>query len=79
MGLNAVCLYTEDTYEVPNEPFFGYLRGRYETSELKELDDYAADFGIEMFPCIQTLGHMEQVLFMLSGSDQPKSWLKRWL
>lgn len=26
-GLNTCMLYTEDTYEVPNHPFFGYMRG----------------------------------------------------
>jgi len=29
MGYNCVLLYTEDTYEVDGEPFFGYMRGRY--------------------------------------------------
>ncbi len=29
MGINTFMLYSEDTYEVPGEPFFGYLRGRY--------------------------------------------------
>ena len=29
MGYNCVMLYTEDTYEVDNEPYFGYMRGRY--------------------------------------------------
>ena len=29
MGYNALMLYTEDTYEVENEPYFGYMRGRY--------------------------------------------------
>lgn len=62
MGLNTLMLYSEDTYEVPGEPFFGYLRGRYKQEELCELDAYAAALGIEMFPCIQTLGHLEQVL-----------------
>lgn len=62
MGINALTLYTEDTYEVPGEPFFGYGRGPYTTDELKELDAYAADLGIEMFPCIQTLAHLEQAL-----------------
>jgi len=62
MGFNVCMLYAEDTYEVPGEPFFGYLRGRYSLAELKELDDYAAQLGIEMFPCIQTLGHLEQIL-----------------
>ena len=28
MGYNSVMLYTEDTYEVEGEPFFGYMRGR---------------------------------------------------
>ncbi|ORE04390.1 glycoside hydrolase [Rhizopus microsporus var. microsporus] len=55
-------LYTEDTYEVDGEPLFGYLRGRYTMRELSLVDDYAFDLGIEVIPCIQTLGHMGQVL-----------------
>ena len=62
MGVNLVMLYSEDTYEVPGLPFFGYLRGRYTYAELKELDDYAAVLGIEMMPCIQTLGHLAEIL-----------------
>ncbi len=62
MGVNLVMLYTEDTYEVPGEPFFGYLRGAYSRAELSDLDAYAAALGIEMIPCIQTLAHLEQVL-----------------
>ena len=62
MGLNMCLLYAEDTYEVPGEPFFGYLRGRYTFEELRGLDDYAHNLGIEMFPCIQALGHLEQIL-----------------
>src|SRR6185436_18724508 len=30
--------------------------------ELKRLDDFARALGIEVFPCVQTLGHLEQVL-----------------
>ena len=62
MGLDMLMLYTEDTFAVPDEPYFGYLRGRYSTDELKALDDYAAKLGIEVVPCIQTLGHLEQIL-----------------
>ena len=29
MGFNTLLLYIEDTYEVKNEPYFGYMRGRY--------------------------------------------------
>ena len=62
MGLNLGMLYTEDTYEVPGRPFFGYKRGRYTFEELKALDDYAAMFGVELCPCIQTLGHLKMIL-----------------
>lgn len=62
MGINSVQLYMEDIYELPEEPFFGYGRGPYSPEELREMDDYAAIFGIELIPCIQTLGHLEQIL-----------------
>ena len=62
MGLNLAMMYTEDTYEVPEQPFFGYKRGRYTYDELKAVDDYANLFGIEMCPCIQTLGHLDRVM-----------------
>jgi hypothetical protein len=62
MGYNQMMLYTKDTYELPDEECFGYLRGRYTATELKELDIYAAKLGIEMIGCVQTLGHLEPVL-----------------
>ncbi len=58
MGLNAFMLYTEDTYEIDGYPYFGYMRGRYTKEELRELDQYALNLGIELIPCIQTLGHL---------------------
>lgn len=64
LGYSSFMLYTEDTYEVSGEPVFGYLRGRYTKAEIKEIDEYAQNIGIELIPCIQTLAH-------LSG-------LKRW-
>lgn len=62
MGHNTILLYMEDVYELENEPYFGYMRGRYTKAELKEIDDYAYDFGIEVIPCIQTLAHLEEFL-----------------
>lgn len=62
LGYNMVMLYTEDTYQLPGEPYFGYKRGAYSASELKAMDRYAATLGIEIVPCIQTLGHMERIL-----------------
>ena len=57
MGLNALFLYTEDTIELPDYPYFGYMRGAYTAQEIRKLDDYAARFGVELIPCIQTLAH----------------------
>jgi len=62
MGLNTVMLYMEDTYEIRGEAYFGYMRGRYTQAELKAIDDYADQFGIEAFPSIQTLAHLEEFL-----------------
>lgn len=61
-GMNMLMLYTEDTYEVKEYPLLGYQRGRYTVEELRELDAYAAELGIEIIPCIQTFGHMKQFL-----------------
>ena len=58
MGMNMYMLYTEDTYELQGYPYFGYMRGRYTEDELRELDGYAADLGIELIPCVQMLGHL---------------------
>ena len=62
MGYSAMMLYTEDTYELPEYKYFGHMRGRYTAAELKELDDYADSFGIELIPCVQTLAHLSTAL-----------------
>ncbi|MBQ8410069.1 MAG: family 20 glycosylhydrolase [Clostridia bacterium] len=58
MGYNQVFLYTEDKLEVDNEPYHGYMRGRYTQAEIIELDEYAASVGIELIACVQTLAHL---------------------
>lgn len=68
-GMNTLMLYTEDTYEVEGYPFFGYQRGRYTMAELQDIDNYAWELGIEVIPCIQAYGHMEQFLRYPSSSD----------
>ncbi|MBQ8394804.1 MAG: beta-N-acetylhexosaminidase [Clostridia bacterium] len=57
MGYDTLELYTEDTYEVEGDPYFGYQRGRYSGKELREIDAYAKTRGVELIPCIQTLAH----------------------
>ena len=62
MGYNMMMLYTEDVIELEGRPFFGYMRGRYTHEELREIDDYAYEYGIEVIPCIECYGHMERYL-----------------
>lgn len=62
LGCNMLMLYTEDTYEIDNHPYFGYLRGRYSKAELKEMDAYARAHGVELMPCIQTLAHLDAIM-----------------
>ncbi|MBQ8685483.1 MAG: beta-N-acetylhexosaminidase [Clostridia bacterium] len=62
MGYNTLQLYTEDTYEIKGEPYFGYLRGRYTGAEIKEIDAYALSRGVELIPCVQTLAHFTNLV-----------------
>ncbi|MBR4611420.1 MAG: family 20 glycosylhydrolase [Kiritimatiellae bacterium] len=61
LGYNMAMLYTEDTYQIKGEPFFGFMRGAYTPAEIREIDDYAASLGIELIPCIEALAHLEQI------------------
>ena len=60
-GYSSFMLYTEDTFVVKDYPYFGYLRNSYTREDIKEIDEYAKIFGIELMPCIQTLGHFNMI------------------
>lgn len=60
MGYSFIGLYFEDVLEVKDEPYFGYLRGAYSKEELIEVRDFAASFGMEVRPCVETLAHVNQ-------------------
>lgn len=62
LGYDNLLLYTEDTIELEGRPYFGYMRGRYTKDDLRELDDYAYEMGIEIIPCLECYGHMEKYL-----------------
>ena len=62
MGLNMFMLYREESYVVPEYKYFGYMRGRHTDEEIREIDDYAYQLGIEIIPAIQTLGHLANTL-----------------
>lgn len=61
-GFNQLFLYTEDTFEVQSQPYFGHMRGKYSAEEIKVIQDECDIFGIELVPCIQTLSHLNAPL-----------------
>ena len=65
-GYNYLELYTEETYELPDEPYFGYMRGRFSAKELKEIIAFADIFEFEMIPCIQALAHLGRLAYWVT-------------
>ncbi|MBQ6703058.1 MAG: hypothetical protein IJN17_08925 [Clostridia bacterium] len=62
MGYNLFVPYMEDNFEVPDEPYFGYMRSRYTEKEFAEINEMAEMFGIEIMPMIEGLAHQANVL-----------------
>ena len=69
MGLDTFMLYTENTFDLPDEPFWGYMRPRYTKENFQEIDDFAYSLGIEVIPCVQTLGHLSEAIKWSPYSD----------
>lgn len=57
-GYSYINLYMEDLLFLENYPQYGYLRGRYDDEEIVELVKYCNGIDIEIFPAVQTLGHL---------------------
>lgn len=62
LGLDNILLYNEDTFEVDNQPYFGYMRMRYTQKDVRELTDFGNEYGVVIIPCVQTLAHLAQAL-----------------
>lgn len=62
LGLDNILLYNEETFEVKEHPYFGYMRMGYTQKEVRELNDFGKEFGVTIIPCIQTLAHLAQTL-----------------
>ncbi|MFC6180946.1 beta-N-acetylhexosaminidase [Lactiplantibacillus daowaiensis] len=62
MGYNELWLYLEDVFEIPEQPYFGQSRGRYQQAELHELAVYGDLLGVTVVPAVQTLAHLHNML-----------------
>ncbi len=62
LKLNALLLYTEHTFRFRRHPEIGADASPLDAATVRELDAYAAVRHVELIPCLQSLGHMEQIL-----------------
>lgn len=62
LRLNVLMLYVEHTFDFRNHPEIGADASPLDSETVLALDTYAADRGIELVPCLQSLGHMEHIL-----------------
>lgn len=69
MGYNLLEICANETYKIEDEPYFGYLQGGYTKSELQEIDAHARMRGVELVPCIQTLGHFADLVKLPHYAD----------
>lgn len=69
LGYSEAWLYLEDCFEVPGQPYFGHLRGRYTQAQLHDLAVYADGFGMTLVPAIQTLAHLQNALKWTAFED----------
>ncbi|MCI4437783.1 MAG: beta-N-acetylhexosaminidase, partial [Ignisphaera sp.] len=61
---NYLALYLEDLFPWERYPDIGVHRGRYTRDELREVIEYGQRLGIEVFPSLELLGHMENILML---------------
>jgi len=59
---NYLAIYFEDLFPWEKYPDIGLRRGRLSRDELKEIILYGRRLGIEVFPSLELIGHMEQIL-----------------
>lgn len=62
LRLNVLMLYVEHTFAFRAHPEIGAGASPLDAETILALDAYAADRGVELVPCLQSLGHMEHIL-----------------
>lgn len=61
-GYTYINLYIEDLITLEEYPAYGYLRGKFSDDEVHEIVTYCDSINLEVYPAIQTLGHLEHFL-----------------
>ncbi|WP_457558072.1 family 20 glycosylhydrolase [Candidatus Harpocratesius sp.] len=67
--INTYAMYIEDIIRTPSHPQIGLNRGAYHSDEIHEIVKYAKSRYITVFPIIETLGHMDNILTLPEYSN----------
>ena len=70
MGYNTLMLYTEDTYEIESQPYFGHLRGRFTKEELSQHMEYMKRSDRVFKEVLGGITGAESECIPLPGNDQ---------
>lgn len=62
LRLNVLMLYVEHTFDFQRHPEIGEGASPLSAETVLALDTYSKDRGVELVPCLQSLGHMERIL-----------------
>ncbi|MHA1820985.1 MAG: family 20 glycosylhydrolase [Promethearchaeota archaeon] len=62
LKLNAYALYIEDMFKFDKYPKIGQGRNPLTKELIKELDDYALEYFIDLQPAVEMFGHMDNIL-----------------
>ncbi|HUX97980.1 MAG TPA: family 20 glycosylhydrolase, partial [Candidatus Deferrimicrobium sp.] len=60
--INYHILYMEDSFKFKKYPDLGEARGGYTAEEIKEVQDYAKRYFVELTPIFNSLGHQDNIL-----------------
>jgi len=74
---NCFGIYVEDLFPWSSHPEIGVHRGRYRTQEWEEVEEYGRKLGIEVFPSLELLGHMERILALPQYWRYKEMWWSR--
>ena len=62
LRINVLMLYIEHTFAFKEHPEIGKGASPLDEKMIGALDQYAQERGVELVPCLQSLGHMEHIL-----------------
>ena len=61
LGYKRLYLGIGENFYVKKQPYLAYMIGRYSTEDIRVIDDYAKENGVELIPAIQTLAHYHSI------------------